>query len=107
MGMTLQCLGSSQEVGRSGFLLDTGTEKMLLDYGLKVVVGPEGSERPMFPLPASIKLAAMIVSHAHLDHGGFVPSLYNRGYHGPTYASATTLDLLNMLLKDSLKLAKI
>lgn len=107
MPMTLQCLGSAQEVGRSGFVLDTGNERILLDYGLKVVTGAEGVDQPEFPQPASVKLDGVIVSHGHLDHGGFIPSLYHRGYHGPVYSSATTFDLLQMLLKDTLKLAKI
>lgn len=105
--MKLQCLGASQEVGRSGFVLDTGSERVLLDYGIKVVTGAEGVDQPSFPIDATVKLDGVILSHAHLDHGGYTPSLYRRGYHGPVYASATTFDLLELLLKDSLKLAKI
>ncbi|QQG39713.1 MAG: MBL fold metallo-hydrolase [Candidatus Aenigmatarchaeota archaeon] len=105
--MKLQCLGAAQEVGRSGFVLDTGSERILMDYGIKVVTGAEGVDQPAFPMAASVKLDGVVVSHAHLDHGGFVPSLYNRGYRGPVHASATTLDLMDLLLKDSLKLAKI
>lgn len=106
--MNLKFLGGAREVGRSGVLLDTGTEKILFDYGIKIVSQAEGPmNAPKIPLKTKLNLDAVLLSHAHLDHSGFVPNLYHRGYHGPTYTTATTLDLGRILLNDSIKLADL
>ena len=106
--MYLKFLGGAREVGRSGVVLDTDSERMLMDYGIKIVSQAEGPlQEPKLPLKANLNLDCMLLSHAHLDHSGFVPNLYHRGYRGPTYTTATTLDLARILLKDSIKLAGI
>ena len=43
----------------------------------------------------------MVLSHAHLDHSGYLPVLVKRGYRGPVYASTATRDLADVLLRDS------
>ncbi|MCD6477851.1 MAG: MBL fold metallo-hydrolase [Candidatus Aenigmarchaeota archaeon] len=106
--MNLKFLGGAREVGRSGVLLDTGTEKILMDYGIKIVSQAEGPlQEPKIPLKVNLNLDGLLLSHAHLDHSGFVPNLYHRGYRGPTYSTATTFDLSRILLKDSIKLANL
>ncbi len=106
--MNLKFLGGAGEVGRSGVLLNTGNEKMLFDYGIKIVSQAEGPlQAPKIPLKVKLDLDAILLSHAHLDHSGFVPNLYNRGYGGPTYSTATTFDLARILLNDSIKLANL
>ena len=106
--MYLKFLGGAREVGRSGVLLDTGNEKILLDYGIKIITEAEGPlQEPEIPLKVSLDLDGVLLSHAHLDHSGFVPNLYHRGYRGSLYTTATTLDLARILLKDSIKLADI
>ncbi|MCK4634479.1 MAG: MBL fold metallo-hydrolase [Candidatus Aenigmarchaeota archaeon] len=106
--MNLKFLGAAGEVGRSGVLLNTGNEKMLFDYGIKIISQAEGPlQAPKIPLKVKLDLDAMLLSHAHLDHSGFVPNLYNRGYRGPTYSTATTFDLARILLNDSIKLANL
>lgn len=84
-------------------------EKILLDYGIKLNNVPEGEteEPPSLPEKPSLNLDAVLITHAHLDHSGLAPSLYNRGYFGKIYATATTFDLMNILLRDSIKLAKL
>lgn len=106
--MNLKFLGGAGEVGRSGVLLDTGKEKVLFDYGIKIVSQAEGAlHAPKIPMKVKLDLDAMLLSHAHLDHSGFVPNLYNRGWSGPTYSTATTFDLARILLNDSIKLADL
>ena len=106
--MNLKFLGAAGEVGRSGVIFDTGREKMLFDYGIKIVSQAEGPlQAPKIPMKTNLDLDAVLLSHAHLDHSGFVPNLYNRGYRGPVYSTATTFDLARILLNDSIKLADI
>lgn len=96
----LTCLGGSREVGRSCFLIGTPESKVLLDCGVNVA-----SNNNAFPLLDSLgfpldELDAVIISHAHLDHSGFIPYLYKYGYTGPTYCTAPTRDLMALLQLD-------
>ncbi|HLC69042.1 MAG TPA: MBL fold metallo-hydrolase [Candidatus Bilamarchaeaceae archaeon] len=95
---TLHCLGASQEVGRSAFLLETD-KRLLLDYGIKIF--GEGG-KPQYPLPVET-LDAAIISHAHLDHSGFVPHLYTFS-QVKWYATPPTRDICEVLFADSMKI---
>lgn len=90
----IEFLGGAHEVGKSGFLLDG---RVALDYGVKI-----GTEEPEY-LP-SLNIEAVLLSHAHLDHCGSIPVLFNRG-HPKTVATPETLDLSKMLLTDSYKVS--
>ncbi len=94
--MEMKFLGGAREVGRSSVLVKTGKEKFLLDYGIEV----QHDRRPINP---PLDLDGVFVSHAHIDHSGFVPGLYSRGYTGKTFATPATFDLSHMLLEDSIK----
>ncbi len=95
--MKLECLGACREVGRNGFLLQ-GKERILFDYGSIV----EDNETPA---PVS-GVDSIVLGHAHLDHCGAVPTLY-RKFKAPIYSTAASFDQADMLLKDSLKIARI
>lgn len=97
--MELKFLGGCQEVGKSAILLKTGKEKFLMDYGIEVQDG----KRPIDP---PLDLDGVFITHTHIDHSGFVPALYSRGYQGRVYATPATFDLVHMLLEDSLKVQK-
>ncbi len=93
-------LGGAREVGRSALLLETNTARVLLDCGINVA-----SKDKAYPLLDSInfpidELDAIVISHAHLDHIGFVPYLYKYGYEGPTYCTPPTRDLGVLLMMD-------
>lgn len=92
-------LGASREVGRSGFIVDSG-DKLLLDYGVKF--GPNNLAE--YPLPVNTNLDAIILSHAHLDHSGYIPNLFLDS-STLTYLTPPTLGLSNLLWEDSLKIA--
>lgn len=88
-------------MGRSGILVDTGTERILMDYGVKL------EKKPIeYPKPVNGKLDAILVSHTHLDHQGAIPILFNKGQKCPVYGSEINVPLSRMLWFDSLKIAE-
>lgn len=100
----LTTLGGFHEVGRSAILVETEESCVLLDCGISA-----GAEQPINAYPRIDsddfdieKLDAVIISHAHLDHCGFVPFLYKYGYDGPVYCSEPTSVLMTLLQLDYL-----
>lgn len=94
-------LGGYREVGRSCLLVETPKSKVLIDCG--VAVG--GTNSGIYPILNTREfdyneLDAVIVSHSHLDHIGFVPALYEYGYSGPLYCTTPTVDLGTLLWLD-------
>ena len=94
-------LGGWREVGRSCILLETPKSKLLIDCGINV----GASNSNIFPILNTkefdyTELDAILISHAHLDHVGFVPALYEYGYDGPWYATSPTIDLATLLWFD-------
>lgn len=101
--MDVKVLGAANEVGRSGFLVNCNGTKLLLDYG--VLFGRRGTP-PQYPIHVKPKdLDAVIITHAHLDHSGNVPSLFVSG-NTDVYATPPTFDLSKLLIEDMLKIEK-
>ena len=101
--MDVKVLGAANEVGRSGFLVGCNGTNLLLDYG--VMFGRRGTP-PGYPLHVKPKdLDAIIITHAHLDHSGNVPSLFVSG-NTDVYATPPTFDLSELLIEDMLKIEK-
>ena len=100
-------LGGFAEVGRSAALVQTGESKVLVDCGINVGSNTPNNTFPRFDLPEFDieELDAVVVSHAHLDHSGFVPYLFKYGYKGAIYATRPTRDLMTMLQIDYLDVA--
>ena len=99
--MKITFLGATQTVTGSKFLVSSGDTQILVDCGLY-----QGykwlRERNRQPLPLDIrKLDAIVLTHAHLDHSGFLPVLYRQGYRGPVYCHPATQALCGVLLPDS------
>ena len=98
--MKVKVLGAGQEVGRSGFLINCDGANYLLDYGVQL------SKNPLAPLHVMPKeVDSIIISHAHLDHSGYVPLMYVSG-GCDVFATAPTFDLSRLLIEDMLKLEK-
>jgi len=97
-------LGAAGTVTGSRFLLRHGDKEVLVDAGL--FQGPrQWRERNWdeFPLPLD-HIEAVIITHAHLDHIGYLPRLYRAGFRGPVYLTHTSADLAEIVLRDSAKL---
>ena len=99
--MKLTFAGAAGTVTGSRHLLESGDLAVMLDCGLfqgfKQLRLRNRSPLPIVPA----RLDAVVLSHAHLDHSGYLPALVRDGFTGPVYASAATRDLCEILLKDS------
>ena len=102
----LSYLGSGRQVGRSCILLQTPESRVLLDCGINVAddVKPYPYlEAPEFDIN---ELDAVILSHAHIDHCGFIPYLFKFGYRGPVYCTEPTRDVSALLMLDFIKIQR-
>jgi len=104
----ITALGGFREVGRSSILIQTSESSVLLDCGINA-----GSRHPTKAFPRLNSnvfdletLDAVVISHAHLDHCGFLPFLYKYGYDGPVYCSEPTSSLMTLLQLDYLDVTK-
>jgi len=95
-------LGGGQQVGKSAFLLETSESRVLIDCG----ISPGGrSGLNQFPridtrVTEMLNLDAVVISHAHLDHCGFLPYLFKYDYDGPVFCLEPTATLMMMLQLD-------
>jgi hypothetical protein len=95
-------LGSTREVGRSAILVKTRESQILLDCGIN-----PGTSNPINAYPRLDveefdinRLDGVVITHAHLDHCGFLPYLYKYGYEGPVYCSEPTASVMTLLQSD-------
>jgi metallo-beta-lactamase family protein len=99
--MKLTSFGGADGVTGSKHLIEFAGSRILLDCGLFQGLKLH-RERNWLPLPFDVaSLDAVVLSHAHLDHSGFLPVLIKRGYRGPVVASVATRDLADVMLRDS------
>jgi len=102
----ISTLGGAREVGRSCHLLQTPESRVLIDCGINVASDDKAFPHLEAPELRIEELDAVIVSHAHLDHSGFVPYLYKYGYDGPVYCTPPTRDLSVLLQMDYVDIAE-
>jgi metallo-beta-lactamase family protein len=99
--MKLTFLGAAQTVTGSKHLLDTGSANVLVDCGLFQGL-KELRERNWQKLPVEpSKIDAVVLTHAHLDHCGYLPRLVADGFRGRIFCTAGTMDLCRIVLPDS------
>ena len=98
---SLRFLGAADSVTGSRYLVQTPRARVLVDCGLfqgyKVL---RARNRASFPVSPST-IDAVVVSHAHLDHSGYLPALVRDGYDGPIFSTEGTAELCRILLPDS------
>ena len=103
-GPTIKFLGAARTVTGSKHLLDTGKAKVLFDAGLFQGL-KELRERNWRNLPiAATDIDAIVLTHAHLDHCGYLPRLVAQGFRGRVFCTAGTRDLCRIVLPDSAKI---
>lgn len=99
--MKITFLGATQTVTGSRFLLEASGKKVLMDcgmyQGLKKLRLRNWEE---FPIDIDT-IDAVVLTHAHVDHSGYLPALYAKGYRGPIYSSQATKALCAILLPDA------
>ena len=101
--MKIRFLGASGEVGRSCILLKSNRKKTLLDCGVKFT---KDNAFPIIEDRTVKTLNSVVLSHAHMDHSGYLPYLYKAGYKGKVLMTKPTRDLTQVLLADYLRLSK-
>lgn len=99
---SLTTLGGFAEVGRSCVLLTTPESKVLLDCGINPTARDPLLALPRFDVAGvgMDEIDAVILTHAHLDHTGFLPALFKYGYSGPVYCTEPTLLLMSILQRN-------
>lgn len=99
--MNLQFLGATGTVTGSKYLVESGGRRVLIDCGLfQGLKELRLRNRAPFPVPPS-SIDAVVLTHAHLDHTGYLPVLVRDGFEGPVLCTAATRDLCEILLADA------
>ncbi|HVD08330.1 MAG TPA: MBL fold metallo-hydrolase, partial [Nitrososphaeraceae archaeon] len=98
--MKITVLGSGKEVGRSGFMVTSDGSNILLDYGVLL------KKEPLFPIHIRPKdISTVVLTHAHLDHSGFIPSLFLSNTNISVLGTNPTFELSNLLIEDMIKIS--
>jgi putative mRNA 3-end processing factor len=94
-------LGAAKEVGRSAFLVNANNTNILMDYGVLL------RREPIFPMHVKPKdIDAVVISHAHLDHSGYVPSLFlSQSTEVQALGTFPTFELSQLLIEDMIKIS--
>ena len=98
--------GGARQVGRSCLYLQTPESRVMMDCGINVADDTKPYphlEAPEFDIN---EIDAVILSHAHVDHCGFIPYLFKFGYKGPVYCTAPTRDVSALLMLDYIKIQR-
>jgi metallo-beta-lactamase family protein len=102
--VTIAFLGATDTVTGSRFLISSGQSKILVDCGLFQGI-KSVRDRNWDPLAVNAKeIDAVVLSHAHLDHSGYLPALIKQGFYKEVYGTRYTNDITKIILRDSARL---
>ncbi len=103
---SLTFLGAARTVTGSKFLVDTEGVRVMVDCGLfqGERLWRRRNWEPLIVDPA--KVDAVVITHAHLDHSGYLPLLVRNGFSGPAYCTPETAELAAIILRDSAHIAE-
>lgn len=100
MAFSLQFLGAAGTVTGSKYLLTCNDKKILIDCGLfQGIKSLRLKNWDGFPVDAA-EIDAIVLTHAHIDHSGFIPRLIKKGFRGKIYSTAATREVCALLLPD-------
>ncbi len=99
--MKITFLGAAKTVTGSNHLVEAAGKKFLVDLGMYQgkITEELDNDDPFLFNPEEIDF--ILLTHAHIDHSGRIPKLYNEGYRNPVYATKATCDLCSIMLPDS------
>lgn len=104
MDVRVKFFGGAQTVTGSKYLLEIDNNKLLIDCGLfQGLKALRLRNWDDFPMDVA-EIDAILLTHAHIDHSGYIPRLVKQGFDGPIYCTKATYDLLEILWMDSAKL---
>ncbi len=102
--INIHFLGAAGTVTGSKYLLDTGERKILIDCGLFQGLKELRLKNWEYPPINVSEIDAVLLTHGHLDHTGYLPRLVKQGFRGPIYGTNPTLDIAEIILNDSGKI---
>lgn len=102
--INIHFLGAAGTVTGSKYLVDTGDRKILIDCGLFQGLKELRLKNWEYPPVNVADIDAVLLTHGHMDHTGYLPRLVKQGYNGPIYGTNPTLDIAKIILNDSAKI---
>src|SRR5690242_8070290 len=99
--MKLTFWGAAGTVTGSMHLVETGGKRILLDCGLNQGRRKDADQKNRCLPFSGSSIDSVVLSHAHIDHSGNLPTLVRNGFSGPIYATPATIDLCNWMLRDT------
>lgn len=102
--INIHFLGAAGTVTGSKYLVDTGKKKILIDCGLFQGLKELRSKNWEYLPVETSEIDAVLLTHGHLDHTGYLPRLVKQGFNGPIYGTYPTLDIAKIILNDSAKI---
>ena len=100
----IRFLGAAETVTGSMHLLEVGDRSLLVDCGMYQGRRSEARHRNRNLPRRAAEADAVLLTHAHIDHSGNLPSLVKRGFKGPIHCTAATADLCGAMLRDSARI---